>query len=93
MAQVHNDVFNYNVSCILIMPHKQRRGFGKYLIDFSKDIGIVHESCGQIFFLVFFPGYLLTKTEGKVSTPETPLSDLGKALFGVDRPKDSNIIF
>lgn len=26
----------YNVSCIMIMPQYQRRGFGRFLIDFSK---------------------------------------------------------
>lgn len=26
---------NYNVSCILTMPHQQRKGYGSFLIDFS----------------------------------------------------------
>ena len=30
-----DSVLGYNVSCILTMPHMQRRGFGKFLIDFS----------------------------------------------------------
>lgn len=27
----------YNVSCIMILPQYQRRGYGRFLIDFSKD--------------------------------------------------------
>ncbi|UYV82986.1 KAT7 [Cordylochernes scorpioides] len=30
-----NSFLNYNVSCILIIPHYQRKGFGRMLIDFS----------------------------------------------------------
>ena len=26
----------YNVSCIMTMPHYQRQGFGRFLIDFSE---------------------------------------------------------
>lgn len=27
----------YNVSCIMILPQYQRKGYGRFLIDFSKD--------------------------------------------------------
>lgn len=27
----------YNVSCIMILPQYQRKGYGRFLIDFSKE--------------------------------------------------------
>lgn len=44
---------NYNVSCILTMPYLMRKGYGKMLIDFSK----------QLFFLsTFFKHFSLKVT-------------------------------
>lgn len=28
----------YNVSCIMILPQYQRKGYGRFLIDFSKEL-------------------------------------------------------
>lgn len=51
---------NYNLACILTLPFHQRKGYGKFLIDFS---------------------YLLSKKEGKIGSPEEPLSDLGFSTY------------
>lgn len=51
---------NFNVACILVFPFYQRKGYGKFLIDFS---------------------YLLSRKEGKIASPEEPLSDLGFSTY------------
>ncbi|KAM7372629.1 hypothetical protein PAMP_009784 [Pampus punctatissimus] len=65
-----NSFLNYNVSCILTMPQYMRQGYGKMLIDF---MGEQHKTQ----FDLSFQGYLLSKVEEKVGSPERPLSDLG----------------
>ncbi len=30
----------YNVSCIMILPQYQRKGYGRFLIDFSKSFSL-----------------------------------------------------
>jgi histone acetyltransferase MYST1 len=49
-----------NIACILVLPHHQRKGYGKLLIDLA---------------------YNITIREGRVGSPEKPLSDLGQLSF------------
>ena len=51
---------NNNIACILVLPHHQRKGYGRLLIDLA---------------------YNITIREGKLGSPEKPLSDLGQLSF------------
>ncbi|KAJ3045385.1 K(lysine) acetyltransferase [Rhizophlyctis rosea] len=51
---------DYNLACILTLPPHQRKGYGRFLIEFS---------------------YEISKVDGKVGSPERPLSDLGLAGY------------
>lgn len=64
---------DYNVSCIMTLPVRQRQGWGNLLIDFSmssfRDINVTLTQP--------LPGYLLSKKEQRSGSPEKPLSGLG----------------
>ena len=49
-----------NLSCIVVLPPYQSKGYGTFLIELS---------------------YELSKKEGRVCSPETPLSEMGRILY------------
>ena len=55
-----SDSSEFNLSCIMILPPFQRKGYGQFLISLS---------------------YFLSNKLKKISSPETPLSDLGKLSY------------
>ena len=68
---------DYNVSCIMTLPVRQRKGWGNLLIDLSElyagtMLGPNHRLTG-----IACIGYLLSKKEGRTGSPEKPLSALG----------------
>ena len=55
-----SDSSEFNLSCIMILPPFQKKGYGQFLISLS---------------------YFLSNKLHKISSPETPLSDLGKLSY------------
>ena len=43
VVQERDSEQKYNVSCIMTMPQYQRKGYGRFLIDFSKSGACFHE--------------------------------------------------
>ncbi len=69
-----------NLACILTLPPFQRKGYGKFLISFSKSI-FKQMISNSTLTLTLNLGYQLTKLEGVCGSPEKPLSDLGKLSY------------
>lgn len=41
------DSIENNLSCIMVLPNKQREGYGKFLIDFSYQLSIIEKKTGS----------------------------------------------
>lgn len=42
----------YNVSCIMILPQYQRKGYGRFLIDFSNNLSLLHINTKQLWLAI-----------------------------------------
>lgn len=69
---------DYNVSCIMTLPVRQRQGWGNLLIDFSE--WRMHALKLENM-LKSSLGYLLSKKEQRLGSPEKPLSSLGALSY------------
>ncbi|KAG8829914.1 hypothetical protein FRC17_005804 [Serendipita sp. 399] len=69
---------DFNVSCIMTLPVRQKSGWGNLLIDFSMLSSIALPVTTTEVCLL---GYLLTLKEGRYGTPERPLSKLGAIAY------------
>jgi hypothetical protein len=68
---------DYNVSCIMTLPVRQRKGWGNLLIDLSELNAGTILGPNLRFTGIVSIGYLLSKKEGRTGSPEKPLSALG----------------
>jgi len=59
-SKIKNSTSQNNMACLLVFPPYQKKGFGRFLIEYSYKISI---------------------NEGKVGTPERPLSEFGLSSF------------
>ncbi|VDO76854.1 unnamed protein product [Schistosoma margrebowiei] len=91
-----NTVYN-NLSCILILPPYQCRGFGRMLIEMNFEVLLLvspfsnrlvwhSRDLKEISALTniapsVHQGYILSRLEQRIGTPERPLSDLGIIIY------------
>ena len=89
-----NSPDDYNLACIMTLPPYQRMGYGRFLIEFclccflhpdgsssSFSLLLCFSSSRMMLVLETQTAYELSKREGKVGSPEKPLSDLGALSY------------